>query len=160
MLIYHYETNNTKGGNMCTKFKLTTLLTVLLFSVSVLLPENSFAKWKDRSDELPGTYSTQDIVLYTVGALAVVTLIIVVAKSGKSKSNVEESGFMVPDSASSSVDSQYEGFTLATVKTNPVHSIQEPSFLPYVGLQSAPTLKGYATSKKYDTFVLGVSVKF
>jgi len=145
---------------MCSKFRKTTYLVIFILTLSFSFPVNAFAKWKDRSDELPGMTSTEKVVLYAVGAAAVATLVILIAKSSGGKKDNQKSEVVEPDSASTTTSLNSQGFSLTTIRTAPVMAFEEPSVLPYVALQSAPVLTGYANNKKYDSFVLGVSVKF
>ena len=48
------------------------------------LPRNAFAKWRDKSGELPGTVSSSTIAIIAIaGGAAVVTLLILAKKKGK-----------------------------------------------------------------------------
>lgn len=66
------------------KKKLFIVIFAFLFSI-IVLPSNSYAKWDDKSDDLPGMSSitTGEIILIGVGVVALAAVIWYVAKSSK-----------------------------------------------------------------------------
>jgi len=131
---------------------------IVMFIFSFTFPVDSFAKWKDKSDELPG-FDTGQVLLYVAGAVAVVTVIYLVSKSNDTADTDAEPNAVVADSSSAALF-QPNAFSMALVQTQPVMEIEEPSVVPFVGLQSAPSLMGYKGNKGFGRVVLGVSVKF
>ncbi|MCD4693420.1 MAG: hypothetical protein K8R79_10935, partial [Calditrichales bacterium] len=63
---------------------LFVVIFAFLFSI-IALPSNSYAKWDDKSDDLPGMSSitTGEIILIGVGVVALAAVIWYVAKSSK-----------------------------------------------------------------------------
>ncbi len=143
---------------MFNKFKTTTCLTIFVLLISFTFPINGFAKWKDKSDELPGLVSTEEILLIGAGTALVVFLIYKASKSDNKEKDELEPKSVAPDSSSTSGFYQQSGFSLATVQTLPTAE-QELSVLPFVGLKRSPELAGYSSSK-LDRVVLGVSIRF
>ena len=146
---------------MYNKFKATSYFTIFILVFSFTFPVNSFAKWVDKSDELPGMMDMNDILLYAAGAALVATLIIFVANSGDEDNGDPVPNSVVPDSSSvSSALYQHNGFTVAAVQTLPTMSEQTLSVNPYVGLQRAPNLTGNRSNKTLGAVVVGVTLKF
>ncbi len=143
---------------MFNKSKTTAFFAILTLVFSFTFPSSSFAKWKDKSDELPGLVSTEEILLIGAGTALVVFLIYKASKSDNKDKDELEPKSVVPDSSSTSGFYQQSDFSLATVQVLP-NAEQELSVLPIVGLQRSPELAGYSSSK-LDRVVLGVSIRF
>ena len=131
---------------------------IVMFIFSVTLPIDSFAGWKDKSDELPG-FDTGQVLLYVVGAVAVVTVIYLVSKSNDNADTDAGPNAVVADSSSATLF-QPNAFSMALVQTQPVMEIEEPGVIPFVGIQSEPAIIGYKGNKGFGRVVLGVSLKF
>lgn len=131
---------------------------IVMFIFSFTFPVDSFAGWKDKSDELPG-FDTGQVLLYVVGAVAVVTVIYLVFKSNDNTETDAGPNAAVTDSSSAALF-QPNTFSMALVQARPVMEIEEPGVVPFVGLQSAPSLIGYKGNKELGRVVLGISVKF
>ena len=71
--------------SMSINYATVVLAIIFTQAFSLSTPTSSHAQWDDRSDELPGTMSTGDILLIVGGVAVATTAIVVLSKRSKAK---------------------------------------------------------------------------
>ena len=146
----------------------TVFIIIFSFLVTLLiLPTNGYAKWDDKSDELPGLYSisTETLILVGVGTAVLMYFLLKSSKKPDTKSDEEkkQQKETEADSSNASFNSDKLNRIIEFNNLKQFVSHQESKFsvLPIFDVQNEPVLyTAYGKSKNGLVFKVGLTLNF